>query len=68
MNTSKSKLTQSVNNNSIGASLRPIVSGRLKRPSKDLSTLSQGQSIKKPFLKQYSLAMVIFCVRIVRKA
>lgn len=42
MNTSKSKLTQSTTNNSIGSSLRPIVSGRLKRPSKDISTLSQG--------------------------
>ena len=51
MNTSKSKLSQSTNNNLIGSSLRPIVSGRLKRPSKDLSTLAQGQSIKKPFLK-----------------
>jgi len=36
---------------------RTIISGRLKRPSRDLPNI--GSSIKKPFLKEYSTAMVI---------
>ena len=41
---------------SIGLNQRVIGSGRLKRPSKDLANLTT--TSKKPFLKEYSIAMV----------
>jgi hypothetical protein len=44
-------------NTQINSTLRTTGSGRLKRPSKDLGSLNT--SSKKPFLKEYSIAMVL---------
>ena len=42
---------------SINSNPRNLLSGRLKRPSKELPNLSINSTTKKPFLKEYSTAM-----------
>jgi hypothetical protein len=45
----------------ISSNIRTIGSGRLKRPSKELVNITT--SSKKPFLKEYSIAMVLRLVK-----